>query len=207
MGEHASDDRLEEYCLGRVPAVELEDFESHLLICQECQERLQETDLYIRTMRRAIVALRPGPAARVRWRDRLRVAMQWPKPMFVGAGIGALLLLWSVGPMIEGRKVAAPAAVMLEATRGGADGLRAHAPEKTPLDLTLDLTGVAMLPAYQVKIVDANGAPVMQSAAQPVEGKLALRAPGRLRRGMYWVRVYDKAEPGAVLREYGLELE
>lgn len=207
MGEHASDDRLEEYCLGRVPAVELEDFENHLLICQECQERLEETDVYVRTMRRAIEALGRGPAVHVSWWNRWFTPLRWPKPVFACAGLGALFLLWSIGPMVEGGRMAQPVAVALEATRGGADGLRVHAPERTPLDLTLDLTGVAALPGYQVKIVDANGAPVMESAARPVSGKLALRAPGRLRRGTYWVRLYDRAEGGASLREYGLELE
>jgi hypothetical protein len=207
LGEHASDDRLEEYCLGRVPGAELEDFENHLLICQACQERLQETDLYVRTMRRAVETLAAEPAMPENRLTRLRALLRWPAPAFACAGVAALVLLWSIGPSLPSPGAAGPVAVALESTRGGPDSLRAHAPERMPLKLTLDLTGVAPLPAYRVKIVDANGAPVMESTARPANDALVLRAPGRLHRGTYWVRLYDEANPRAALREYGLELE
>jgi hypothetical protein len=73
--------------------------------------------------------------------------------------------------------------------------------------LTLDLTGIAPLPAYQVRVVDAQGSPVFTSGARPSAGKLEVRGPARLRRGTYWVRLYDRAPAGTLLREYGLELQ
>src|SRR5688572_19962240 len=47
------DDSFEQYSMGRLPANDLEAFEEHLLICPECQDRLTESDRFVRTMREA----------------------------------------------------------------------------------------------------------------------------------------------------------
>jgi hypothetical protein len=52
-GGHASEDTIEQYCLGMVPAAELEALESHLLVCAVCQDRLRESEAYVRTMQQA----------------------------------------------------------------------------------------------------------------------------------------------------------
>jgi Putative zinc-finger len=205
LGEHVSDDRLEEYCLGTVPAAELEDFENHLLICEECRRRQHEADLYVRTMRRAMETLAAEPRVPGSRASRL-VAMLRPAPVAACAAIAALALICTV-PFLRNVRTAEPVAVTLESMRGGPDNLRVHAPERTPLSLTLDLTGVEQVSSYQVRIVDATGNPVMESAAHPAGGQLVLHAPARLRRGTYWVRVYDRPESRTPLREYGLELD
>lgn len=50
---HADGEELEQYCLGWLSQPECESLEEHLLICASCQDRLAETELYIRAMRDA----------------------------------------------------------------------------------------------------------------------------------------------------------
>jgi hypothetical protein len=203
--EHASDDRLEEYCLGMVPAGELDELDDHLLVCPQCLERLRETELYVGTMRQAVTAAaREAPARRGAVPEWLRTLLR-PAPVAAFCGVTALVLVWGIAPSMRGRRMAEPLAITLESTRGG-ESLRANAPERTPLALTLDLTGVPPLAAYNVRIVDANGAPVFDAATRPAGGRLLVSAPPRLVRGTYWVRLYDRGAPPALLREYGLEL-
>jgi hypothetical protein len=206
--EHATGDRLEEYCLGRVPAAEQESLENHLLVCPACQELLRETDYYVRTMRQAAAELaREMPARNKNPLRRWFGPLFRPVPAAAFAGIAALALVWAIGPAFQGRRAQNPVAVTLEATRGGDENLRVHAPQRTPLTLKLDLTGVAPLEVYEVRIVDADGAPVLESSARPQGGHLLLNAPARLARGTYWVRLYNRAERRMPLREYGLELD
>ncbi|HEX8985083.1 MAG TPA: hypothetical protein VF767_06625 [Bryobacteraceae bacterium] len=205
-GDHTTEDQLEDYCLGRIPASELEGTEEHLLVCPDCQEHLRETDRYIRTMRAAIGVLASAPPRPARPWSQWFEWMGKPAPATALAGLAAIALVWGVLPALRERREAAPAVLTLEAMRGESSTLYVSAPERTPLLLKLDLTGVAPLESYRVFIVDAQGAPVFETQARPDSGNLAVRAPARLVRGAYWVRLYDRAAPGVPLREYGLEL-
>jgi anti-sigma factor RsiW len=51
---HISDDSLELYALGRLQEPELASTEEHLLLCQECRARLEETDAYVTAIREAL---------------------------------------------------------------------------------------------------------------------------------------------------------
>jgi hypothetical protein len=87
-------------------------------------------------------------------------------------------------------------AVALSTTRGLAAG--ASAPARRPLDLKPDLTGLAVFPNYDLRVVDRVGAQMAHAKTTPV---LATRIPG-LQPGAYFVRVYSPA--GELLREYAL---
>jgi hypothetical protein len=53
---HLPDTDLERYYLGMVPeGPELVSLEEHLLWCQDCLERAQDSDLYVDTIRAAII--------------------------------------------------------------------------------------------------------------------------------------------------------
>ncbi len=205
-GEHASEDALERYCLGTVAAAELEAVESHLLVCSACQERLRESEAYVRTMQQATAQAAADQLAR---QDRWRALGGWlyrSVPAAAIAGAAALVLVGIFGPPSRRAPIAAPVSVSLELTRGD-ESPRAHAPAGRPLLLALDLTGLAPLAEYQVRIVDANGAAVWDSAAKTDRGRLEVAASIRLARGTYWVRIYRLSEPQTPLREYGLELD
>ncbi|MGD1097102.1 MAG: zf-HC2 domain-containing protein [Bryobacteraceae bacterium] len=57
---HISDDQLELYLMGRLNEQELAPLEEHLLICEECRDRLEKTEAYIAAMR-AILRRQQGP--------------------------------------------------------------------------------------------------------------------------------------------------
>jgi len=203
-GDHTTDDQLEDYCLGRIPPSELPGIEEHLLVCPACQEHLRETDRYIRTMRAAITVLASATSRPARPWTQMFQWMWRPVPATALAGLASIALVWVVLPSLrEGR---ATAVLTLEAMRGESTALHISAPERTPLLLKLDLTGMAPLDSYRVTIVDAQGSPVFETQARPDSPGLTVRAPARLVRGAYWVRLYDRAAPGMPLREYGLEL-
>ena len=48
---HISEDLLDQYALKRLPEAEVAALEEHLLICPECQDRLQLTDDFIEALR------------------------------------------------------------------------------------------------------------------------------------------------------------
>jgi hypothetical protein len=50
---HMDEEILELYALGRLNEEEVVPVEEHLLICHTCQDRLADTDEYIRTVRAA----------------------------------------------------------------------------------------------------------------------------------------------------------
>ena len=118
----------------------------------------------------------------------------------------ALALVWGFAPPFRQAPAAPPVAVALELVRGD-ENPRARAPARRPLLLTLDLTGVAALDSYQVRIVDGRGAAVLDAAAKPDHERLSVAASVRLARGIYWVRLYNPSQPQRPLREYGLALE
>lgn len=45
--EHATEETLEEFALGRLRGAALTRLEEHLLICEECQDRLSELDAFV----------------------------------------------------------------------------------------------------------------------------------------------------------------
>jgi Putative zinc-finger len=205
-GAHASEDALEKYCLGSVPAAELEAIESHLLVCPACRDRLREQEGYVRIMQQATAQAAADQLAR---QSRWRAIADWffrSIPATAITAAVALALAWGFAPSLRRAPATPPITVALELTRGG-ESLRAHAPAHRPLLLTLDLTGVAPRDSYQVRIVDAGGADVLDAAAKPDHGRLSVTASTRLARGTYWVRLYDPSEPEIPLREYGLALE
>lgn len=48
---HISDDVLELYLMGRLTEMEMAPLEEHLLICEDCRNRLEEAETYLAAMR------------------------------------------------------------------------------------------------------------------------------------------------------------
>ena len=55
---HPDGERMEQYALGLLDGSEIAGFEQHLLICHACQDRLAETDIYVRSMQSAARQIR-----------------------------------------------------------------------------------------------------------------------------------------------------
>jgi predicted anti-sigma-YlaC factor YlaD len=207
FGDHVSDDRLEEYCLGTVPAAALEEVESHLLVCASCRQRLSQTEAYVDTVRQAAAHVEAEREARDR--RRREALRRWfrPVPLAIAAGVAAIVVVWGVIWNQRGAPAGPPIAVTLEANRGGGEAGRAHVPAHRALRVSLDLTGLAALDTYRLTVVSAAGDPVAESLARPESGRVVLAIPRGLARGTHWIRVFDPRAPGVLLREFGLELE
>jgi hypothetical protein len=186
MKAHASDELLEQYSLGTLPEPQAEPLEEHLLVCEQCQDRLNQTDAFIAAIQAAARKLRnepnPGPA---------------PKRS------STVLLLLTARPWrFLNTASAAPVAVMLQSARGPAG---ATAPAGRALILRIDLTELRPLDSYRLEIVDSRGDRVHEATVSPKNGDLIATVPARLVRGPHWVRLYTPA--GDLLREFGLRIE
>lgn len=190
--DHISEEDLESYSMNRLPEERMAAVEEHLLVCPECQDRLEETDSYIRAIRSAAVRSggRDVPFRRPRsWR------VAW-----VAAASAALLV--AVVATRAPREAPAPVAVVLEAVRGPMTA-HAAAPSGHPLVFSMDLTDLPEHAAYRVAVVDEHGRRVWDGAAAVRDGRLAVTMPKHLSPGRYYVRLYSPA--AELLREYGVE--
>jgi hypothetical protein len=182
---HPDDDAFENYAFDRLSANDLAAFEEHLLICENCQRRLERTDEYIRLMKAATAAYitehPERPPAKLRERG-----LRW------NAAAAAVLLLTCLTALLSWRTPSGePRVVVLDAYRGVAS----EAPAGKPLDLKIDLKDVPPAAAYRVEIVDATGRRVWF-------GGTPARLTKGLSPGVYWARLSTDA--GEPLREYGL---
>jgi len=192
---HATTDMLENYSLGRLSGSALEQFEEHLLICQQCQERLAAEDAFTEAMHDAAMALGQKAAAPSRWMLAL-----WPKPAWA-FGLAALALLIFAGAHWPSRHgaPAQPAVVLLQAMRGSESQPVASG---RPLTLAFDLTDLPQLAHYKLEVVDAGGRPVFQATAAPDNSRVQAVVAKGLPGGAYFARIY--APSGELLREYAL---
>ncbi len=54
LNGHITEDILEAYSLGQISETDVAPVEEHLLVCRECQDRLQATDLFVATLRHVL---------------------------------------------------------------------------------------------------------------------------------------------------------
>src|SRR5438045_3489064 len=78
---HPSEDLLELFVLGRLKNDDLASLEEHLLLCNECQESVEEIDAFVYATRRAASQLPPAKPRRG-W-----VLPFVPKPVLAGAAV------------------------------------------------------------------------------------------------------------------------
>jgi len=188
---HMDPDEMERYSLGNTSEDELAGLEEHLLVCESCRSRIDETDQYVASMTRAAAEFRRlDSPARANW----NVAHMF-RLLALAAGIiivAGLAWRWFGSPQ-------AMFAVNLIATR--ANGSESIAPAGRPLQLHPDLTGLAPAPSYRVEVVDAGGAQVWRGdLVSPHDSVSVPHQPA----GTYFVRIYSAA--GTLLREFGLEI-
>lgn len=191
--DHARDEVLERYAMGRSPGPEMTAFEEHLLVCESCQDRLAVQDSIRQRVRDGAVALQ-HPSGVV-W---------WPFPRFGwAAGLVAVGLAIFAGYQWQSvrRYPATPTVILLQTTRGAEDPAPS-APAGRPLTVVLDLTGLPQFSEYKLEVVRAAGSPVLQASGAPQGNRLQATLPSGLAADAYFVRVY--APTGELLREYAL---
>jgi Putative zinc-finger len=206
--EHPTSDVFEEYAFQRLSEADTDAVEEHVLVCPECQISLAATDEYILLMKQATARMESfvGPTF-----AHPRTRMQ-PIRTF-GIAIAAILLLcvsvavmgarfgWLASPIAS----AMPAeSVPLMALRGGDDALLNRARAGRPIDLHIDVTGLASADRYRVEIVNSRGQRTWDAELASSTDPLAAHITKGFKRGQYWVRLYSS---GRLQREFGLTVE
>ena len=195
---HTDEEEIERYSRGAMPEGAIAPFEEHLLICESCQHRLEQTDIYLSAMRQASARLRTEPLKR-------GLPLPWLRfPRLVPALAGMAVLIVAAGMWLSRLDLgeAYPFAVELAATRGAA--IEAQAPAGRWLLLRLDLANLPASSGYRAEMVDRSGHRVWQATVPARGSKADFKVP-RTQPGVYFVRVYRP--PGELLREYGFEVE
>lgn len=204
---HLAEDALEEYAFNRLPEAELEAFEEHLLLCEPCQQRLQEVDEYIGAMKVGIAAHKAQPSSAFSipaFRAAPIPALRAAAPMIWTTACALLLLLTAPALMrMLGRLPAQAAPVELAAFRGTES--MAQGPADRPLDLSIDAADLPVFAAYRITVVTSSGRSRWSGIAAAQSGRLLAHIPEHLPPGVYWVRL--SAEPGELLREFGLRVQ
>ncbi len=201
FGVHASEESLERYSMGTLGQAETATLEEHLLVCSQCQDRLTETDAFIRATRQAARKLqsRRSPA-----RGKYLPRALLPKPIW--AAVAAFSLVFAAAGVwtLRRQHQAPPVAVALETFRGGLPG--AQAPAGRPLLLRVDLTGLPESAAYDLEVVNAQGRSLRRVAIRRTAAPAQAEVAG-LERGQYWVRLHGPPPQRELLREFGLRVE
>ena len=205
-GNHPSEETLELYAMRRLEEAEEARLEEHLLLCEECRERLQAADDYVRAMRTALAELeeernRQSEGGAAGWKPRVRL----PKLAWAGALAAAVAVTVLVRPP-KGAEPA-PVEVQLAALRGEPAQTRPAVTEGRPLTLRLDAGGVETPPPYEVRVVDADGEGRLTVVAAPEQGILTVMLPEGLPAGRYWVRIFPPGGAETPLREFGFTVE
>jgi len=194
---HPDDQVLELYAREKLGGLELETVEEHLLVCEGCQDRVEETDSYVRGMRSAL-ALPENVRESERW--QFPNLLTFPAPVWAAAAV----LLLAMGGIVATRSLtlsAPPVAIALSATRGEISTVAATG----PLDLDLDTRDLPPSGPYKLQVVNAEGGEVWKStAAELRNGHVHARVDKRLAPGQYFVRIVTAAGDQ---REFSLRLK
>ena len=189
---HVSEDLLDQYAMGVLSQDELAGVEEHLLLCPECQARLEETDEFVATFRKA--AVEPQVRTLPAW-------WHWKIVWGTAAAAAAVAITIAIAPA---PKATAPMPVSLYALRGPDTGARVASGK--PYVLLFDAIPSKAPSAYEVEIVDTTGKQVLRTEGALRDGRLSASVR-KLSRGTYWVRVYRREKDRELLAEYGLRAE
>jgi hypothetical protein len=55
--EHLSEEDVDSYCLNQFEGTKLEEIETHLLLCENCQQSVNDTDTFIRILREHLMTV------------------------------------------------------------------------------------------------------------------------------------------------------
>jgi uncharacterized membrane protein YhdT len=193
LHRHMDEEDFEKYSSGAVPESDVAVYEEHLLACEKCRIKLQETDEYRSAMRIAICELRSEEVA-AKQEGGWRLAAGFP----VFATLACLILVMIFA--VRSNLPRPPFAVALTAMRGNGSAL--VAPAGRGLSLYPDLTGIGSASFYRLEIVDQTGQPVWQGSFSRSQNGVSV--PGQSA-GLYFVRVYRTE--GELLREFALEIK
>jgi hypothetical protein len=189
INRHLDAEEIESYSLQTTPESDVARVEEHLLVCTECQKRVESSDVFVSAMQDGARDLRKKKAPAPR-------PLGFRLPLFALAFAVALAVVGIVFPRHTGEIPPSAVPVTLSAMRGTAG--EAKAPAGKLLKLQLDLTGIPQDQEYLVEVVDQNGKVV--TGAYTPDTRIRPLLPG-----IYFVRLFSRADE--LLREYALQVE
>lgn len=192
---HLSDQLLELYVGGRLPAEQVAILSEHMFECDECHERY-ELEVQFRTaFREARPRFREQAATKAHWWQ----FTAWPAPVWAGAA--AMVLVIALLPVF--RQPGAPVLAELTAFRSGSS---LELPARRILNLRLDSNGLDAIHRVRLELADSAGKPVWTGSGVLQSSRWEATVDRSLSAGRYWVRAYEPAT-GEMLREYALLLK
>jgi hypothetical protein len=207
FGEHAGEEELELYSMGRLEGTQLEAIEEHLLVCASCQDRLEDMDIYVRAARAATAKLAAEPSQKnLGFMDRFRAFALSYEPVLITVAVAVVVIgvFWIARPSKE--SLTPPVAVVVLETVRGESTAATVSRDSRPL-LRTDVSELAPSASYRVELVNAQGDTIWRTDAIPSGGKLSVPVETTLAGGRYWVRLYSAAPDRTLLREYELRAE
>jgi hypothetical protein len=186
FGAHISEEALENYAFNRLPEIDVEAVEEHLLVCARCQEALGQIDEYIALMKEAAVAPNVPVVA-----EPVRI----PRLYVVGGAAAAVLALGLYLP----RGAPLPAENVTLAAFRGVEMAHIHAGR--PADFRIEIPELEP-GLYRIEVVNETGRVLWTGTGPAANGQISVHEPKALRPGVYWVRLYSPE--GKILREFGL---
>jgi len=210
MLAHVAEEQLEQYAMGSLPQSGEASLEEHILLCPECQDRLEEMDVYVRTMRVAMPRLNSQQSKDLDHSPGSWFGLIRAPGLVLGAAVAlSLILLLGFYTFRQPPKAMklAPFAVVLETVRGPGGAAQSQAPRGQPLLLKADLAGLPPQGLCELEVVNAKGVPLDRSQAKAIGTRLEVRVDEGLPAGQYWVRLYSPDSATTPLREYALRVE
>lgn len=211
---HESDDQLELYALDRLSETEVIRIEEHLVVCEACRERLEQTAAFAFAMRDVLkqhpeLLHESPPSGWLNWLGLNRVnagtrQFQW-KPALAMAAM--LTIAVATGIYFSNTRASLAlvsqvpvASLQLMSLRGEIQTM----PAARELELTLTDAPAAGAP-FRMEMVDAAGAAQWTGIPQITATGLTARIAKPFPPGAYFVRLYG-GSPRTLLHEYGFRV-
>ena len=175
VNRHPNDDALELYALGHLTEFKLEVLEEHLLICEDCRQRLVAVMFTWTRMKNACQYFATHPVTV----DKPHVpASRWhlPTPVWASVGVAAVVCVIAAPRLVPTKDASSRTDVFLTATRGAESPATAHGGVR----LHIDLVDLAQYSSYRVSLVSLTGREIWSTTATPVAARLVLDGPTSL---------------------------
>lgn len=201
LRDHPSEEELEAYAMGRVGSRgdedELEHIETHLLVCEACQDAVTEIDQFVGTIRRT----QPAEEKRRTW-GRLTNLFSFPSAMTFVA-VAALLSISAPFAAQRWSATGIDTVVYKEAAqRASPEAQVAPAGREFNLDLPAP---AGVVGPVRIGVVAADGQMETELTAPVESGRLQAHVSRRLSAGKYWLRL--STIEGSDLGEHALTVQ
>jgi hypothetical protein len=195
--EHPSEDALERFLLKMSSEEELEDLETHILVCEPCIERLENLQIQIAAARLALQSLE----AKRYSKSPTQTSSSWkswftiPKLSFAATSAVAVMgaILFSI-----------PRDVTITSDRGTETAIVS---EGRPLHMHLNAAGLNP-GTIKVELADSNGSILWQGISVVRDDTIDVTLPRIIQSGSHFVRLYSQTgTESSLLREFALNAQ